>query len=144
LINGLLTGAIFLPLFGVVSLNVPQKWLIGGYMSDKVPLRRTQEVRMKLGPDMLSRLGALAETYGFPLATMSAMAVAEWVVGKEAATKNQRMVLMDMGRQMGGDFAKMLEAIGNDPEALAAAGDVAQRVKDQLEIPLDGTGAVGG
>jgi hypothetical protein len=111
---------------------------------ERVSIRRTEEVRLKLGPEMLVRLSALAEAHGFPLATMAAVAVSEWVVTKEQAAANQRMMLMDIGRKMGGEFQKMMDGIANDPEALATATGIAEKARDQLEIPLDGSGSVGG
>jgi hypothetical protein len=110
----------------------------------RVSVRRTEEVRLKLGPEMLERFSVQAEAYGFPLATMAAMAVADWVVSKEQAAANQRMLLMDIGRKMSGDVAKLFEAIADDPAALVEAGNIAKKAQDQLNLTLDGSGPVGG
>lgn len=109
-------------------------------MVERVSMRRTEEVRLKLGSDMLGRLNSLADAYGFPVATMGAMAVAEWVVGKETAKRNQQMMLMDVSRKMTGDIAKMFEVLSEDPEFLAASEAVAQKAKDQLNLPLNSPG----
>ena len=105
-------------------------------MAERVSMRRTEEVRLKLGPDMLERLNTLAEVYGFPVATMGAMAVAEWVVGKETTQQNQRMMMLDISRKMTGEMSKMFEVLADDPEMLAAADAAAHKAKDQLSLPL--------
>ena len=106
-------------------------------MVERVSMRRTEEVRLKLGPDMLVRLNSLAEAHGFPVATMGAVAVAEWVVGKEQSQQNQRMMLLDMSRKMSGDLAEILAQVANDPASLAEAEGIAKKAKDQLSLPLD-------
>ena len=46
-------------------------------MAERSLLRRTGDCRVKLDPDMLERLEKLAKAYGFPVATMAAMAIGE-------------------------------------------------------------------
>lgn len=95
-------------------------------MEEKEQTRRTGDCRIKLAPDMLARLEELARAYGFPVATMAAVAVAEWVNGKEQQAKNQRMMLLDVGRQVGGQLGELFQAMSDSPEAQAAIDTVAQ------------------
>ena len=112
-------------------------------MDEKVLTRRTGDCRIKLAPDMYDRLEVIAKAHGFPLATMAAVAVAEWVNTKEQAAKNQRMMLLDIGRQMAGDAAKMFETLADSPEALEAIGKVSAQAQGQLTLPEVGQGASG-
>jgi hypothetical protein len=112
-------------------------------MEEKGLTRRTGDCRIKLAPDMYERLETLAKAHGFPLATMAAVAVAEWVITKEQTAKNQRMMLMDIGRQMAGDVGKMFEAMADSPEVQIAAEEVARKVQEQLSLPEVGQGASG-
>lgn len=97
-------------------------------MEEREQTRRTGDCRIKLAPDMLARLEELARAYGFPVATMAAVAVAEWVNGKEQQAKNQRMMLLDLGRNVGGQIGEILQAVADSPEAQATFDSVAQNI----------------
>lgn len=101
-------------------------------MEDRETTRRTGDCRIKLAPDMLARLEELAKSYGFPVATMAAVAVAEWVNGKEQQAKNQRMMLLDVGRQVGGQLGELFQAMADSPDALAQADTVASSLAEQI------------
>ena len=62
--------------------------------------RRTDNVRVKLAPDMMERLERMASNYGMPTATLCAFAIAEWLAGKENNLALSRMAVMDMGRKI--------------------------------------------
>lgn len=112
-------------------------------MEEKGLTRRTGDCRIKLAPDMYERLETLAKAHGFPLATMAAVAVADWVNSKEVAAKNQRMLMLEVGRQMAGDVAKMFEAMADSPEVQIAVEGVARKAQEQLSLPEVGQGANG-
>lgn len=95
-------------------------------MEDREVTRRTGDCRIKLAPDMLARLEELARAYGFPVATMAAVAVAEWVNGKEQQARNQRMMLLDVGRQVGGRLGELFQSVADSPEAQASFDRIAQ------------------
>ena len=112
-------------------------------MEDRVLTRRTGDCRIKLAPDMYDRLDTLAKAHGFPLATMAAVAVAEWVNSKEANASNQRMMLLDVGRKMAGDMGKMFETMADSPELQVAAEELARKAQGQLTLSEVGQGASG-
>ena len=87
-------------------------------MGERSLLRRTGDCRVKLDPDMLERLEKLAKAYGFPVATMAAMAIGEWVNGKEQSAAHQRMLMVDVGRRIAGDLGQMFQELGESPEAM--------------------------
>lgn len=106
--------------------------------------RRTGDCRIKLAPDMMERLEALAKANGFPVATMAAVAVGEWVNTKEQAQRNQRMLMLDVGRQIGGGMQKMFEAMADDPEVQVVSEGIAKRLQGQGDLPLDSSGTADG
>lgn len=112
-------------------------------MEDRALTRRTGDCRIKLAPDMYDRLESLAKSHGFPLATMAAVAVADWVNSKELAAKNQRMLMLDIGRQLVGEASKMFEAMADSPEVQIAVEGVARKAQEQLTLPEVGQGASG-
>ena len=57
--------------------------------------KRTGAIRVRLSPDLLDRLEALAKRYGMPISTLSAFAIARFVQTEEM----NRMVVMDTARQ---------------------------------------------
>ena len=103
-------------------------------MAEKDFVRRTGDVRIKLAPEMRERLDVIAQAYGFPLATMAAVAVAEWVNSKEQNVKNQEMMMMDVGRQVGGQMAGLLKALGDSPEVAVVAEDVVRQVQGRKGV----------
>lgn len=102
--------------------------------------RRTDNVRVKLAPDMMERLERMASNYGMPTATLCAFAIAEWLAGKENNLALSRMAVMDMGRKMGGHVAEMITQIVEGPEfdQLVSQSSVAL---SQTNLPLDGEAA---
>jgi predicted transcriptional regulator len=112
-------------------------------MEEKGLTRRTGDCRIKLAPDMYDRLDLLAKAHGFPMATMAAVAVADWVNSKELAARNQRMLMLDIGRQLVGEASKMFEAMADSPDVQIAVESVARKAQEQLSLPQVGQGASG-
>jgi len=77
---------------------------------------RTDSVRLKLSPDMVSRLERLAEAYGMPLSTLGAFALAEWVVGKENNVRLARDAVMGISAVIGGDAQRAIAELSASPE----------------------------
>ena len=66
--------------------------------------RRTDSVRVKLAPDMLTRLEAQAKAFGMPVATVCAFAVADWIQRKENEKAMTRMAVLEATRKSGEMF----------------------------------------
>lgn len=62
-------------------------------------LARTQSIRVKLSPDMLKRVESFSESYGMPVATLAAFALANWVNQQETQQKMTRLAVMEVTRQ---------------------------------------------
>jgi len=60
---------------------------------------RTNSLRLKLAPDMVERLERLAGTYGMPVSTLGAFAVADWVARQELNASMTRMAVLEATRQ---------------------------------------------
>ena len=114
-------------------------------MAERSLLRRTGDCRVKLDPDMLERLEKLAKAYGFPVATMAAMAIGEWVNGKEQSAAHQRMLMVDVGRRIAGDLGQMFQELSESPEALEQVNAAwASQCADQTVAKQDGVLSEGG
>lgn len=99
--------------------------------------RRTDNVRVKLAPDLMERMERMAGNYGMPTATLCAFAIAEWLNGKENSLAMSRLAVLDMGRKMGGQVSEMLEQMVQGPEfdQMVSQASVAL---SQTNLPLDG------
>lgn len=64
-------------------------------------IRRTDSIRVKLAPNMLERVEALAGNFGMPTATLCAFAVASWVRQQEQSASLARMAVMDTSKRIG-------------------------------------------
>jgi hypothetical protein len=73
--------------------------------------RRTDSIRIKLSPDMLSRLEAQSESFGMPLATVCAFAVADWILRRENEKSLLRMASLEMARFLGEMFSLSPEKV---------------------------------
>lgn len=102
-------------------------------------VRRTGDLRVKLAPDMLARLEAMATAYGMPGATFAAFAIADFINRQDNNQKLTRMAVLDMARNFGID-EKQLENL----ERLATAmGPGVAKVLSQVNLPLDHEGPEG-
>lgn len=99
--------------------------------------RRTDNVRVKLAPDMMERLERMAGNYGMPTATLCAFAIAEWVTGKENNLAMSRMAVMDMGRKMSGQIGDIISQVAESPEFDQIVGQASVALS-QTNLPLDG------
>ena len=115
---------------------VPEMTLLRYSMNDTTT-RRTDNVRVKLAPDMMERLERMAGNYGMPTATLCAFAIAEWVTGKENNLAMSRMAVMDMGRKMGGQIGDMISQMADSPEFDQIIGQASVALS-QTNLPLDG------
>ena len=93
-------------------------------------IRRTGDMRIKLAPDMMVRLEAMATTYGMPGATFAAFAIADYINRQESQAKLARMAVMDMARNAGIDEE-------TQERVLFAAIASAQKALGQENLPLD-------
>lgn len=102
--------------------------------------RRTDNVRVKLAPDMMERVERMACNYGMPTATLCAFAIAEWVAGKENNLALARMSVMDIGRKVGGQVSDIIQQILESPEFDQTLVQ-ASSAFSQPNLPLDGEAA---
>lgn len=75
-------------------------------------IRRTDSIRVKLSPEMLSRVEALSADYGMPPATFAAFALADFVRRNDFNQKITRQAAALMVKQLGPD----MEALMASPE----------------------------
>lgn len=100
-------------------------------------VRRSDSIRVKLAPVMVERVERLAESYGMPVATLCAFAVAEWVAGKENNLRLARDAVLGIGSQVGGEMQKVLGHYAQSPEFERMALQ-ASTAMSQPNLPLDG------
>lgn len=93
-------------------------------------IRRTGDLRVKLAPEMLARVEAMATAYGMPGATFAAFAIADFVNRADQQVKLQRMAVMDMARSSGIDQEAM-------ERALEAALPAVAKALGQENLPLE-------
>ena len=99
-------------------------------------IRRTGDVRIKLAPEMLARLEAMAADFGMPGATFAAFAIADYINRQDNQLKLARMAVMDVSRSAGVDPDMIQRAIQ------AALPGVAKAL-GQENLPLDHEGPTG-
>lgn len=98
-------------------------------------IRRTGDVRIKLSPEMLARLEAMATAYGMPSATFAAFAIADYINRQDNQAKLGRMATLETVRRLGFDDSDKLEAmIESTIEAMAP--QIAKALA-QENLPLD-------
>ena len=108
--------------------------------------RRTDSIRVRLAPEMMERLEALAARYGMPPSTLGAFAVAQFVQNEENKVSMARMAVLDATRRLSDepfgsmDEATMERVFGPMLEALAKA----QLPTSQPSLLLDGEAPQGG
>lgn len=98
-------------------------------------IRRTDSVRVKLSPAIVERLEKRAEVMGMPVATVCAVAVAEWLEQKEQSRKVAHLTAVELANKMGGIFGELVKDLSDDPQ-------IEQMVQQRLSLaPLDGEAA---
>lgn len=81
------------------------------------PIRRTDEVRVKLHPEVSAEFRDLAEERGLPSATLAAAILGEWLVAQRTKRKIEQMVAIDASKRMTspefieGPFSNALEDV---------------------------------
>lgn len=81
---------------------------------------RTEGLRVKLSPDMMSRLEIIADSFGMPTSTLAAYAIAEFVNRTEASRAVQTNVVASI--------SNAFESLMTKPEFLAGMSpDITQQ-----------------
>lgn len=104
--------------------------------------RRTDSVRVKLAPEMLSRLEAQAKLFGMPVATVCAFAVADWIQRRENEKAMVRMATLEATRQAGENMS-MTEEQMEKIFAPMLVEIVKQQALTQENLPLEHEGPAG-
>lgn len=60
---------------------------------------RTESMRLKLAPDMLSRLESFSADFGMPTSTLAAFAVADWVNRQEMNRRMTKLAVVEATRR---------------------------------------------
>lgn len=66
---------------------------------------RTESIRLRLAPDLMSRFDALSQRYGMTPSTMAAFVVGQWVKAQEDQARMSQIALMDIARKMAVDVS---------------------------------------
>lgn len=93
-------------------------------------IRRTGDVRIKLAPEMLTRLEAIARDYGMPGATFAAFAIADFINRHDNNLKVTRMAVLDATRNAVPDDEQLSKMLQSAMPAIAKA-------LAQENLPLD-------
>lgn len=89
---------------------------VGTDMTITVKVTRDETLRIKVAPDILRRLEALASRFGLPSSTLAAYAVAQWLAQQEQGSKIAEAVAKEIGGQAGDMIRQFMD--------LAEAGQV--------------------
>lgn len=76
---------------------------------------RSESIRVRLAPDLMTRFEGLSERYGMTPSTLAAFVVGQWVKSQEDQARMSQIALMDAARKMvvdvsQADIAKFVEA----------------------------------
>lgn len=104
-------------------------------------IRRTGDVRVKLAPEMMVRLSAMASDYGMPEATFAAFAIADFINRQENNKRLASMAVLDVTRRAGEQLPEMNEEMLQRVfgPMLAEMGKAV--ALSQANLPLDGEAA---
>lgn len=94
------------------------------------PIRRTDTVKIKLAPEILSRLESQARVYGMPPSTLCAFAVADWLQRQENNAHLTKMAVMHAADNVAPDNDQLMRALEAALPAMAKAFG-------QSNLPLD-------
>lgn len=67
-------------------------------------IARTDSVRIKLAPEMVERLERLASSYGMPVSTMGAFALADWINKQEQQRRLTEHAVVEATRSTMANF----------------------------------------
>lgn len=99
-------------------------------------IRRTGDLRVKLAPEMMTRLENMATLYGMPGATFAAFAIADYINRHETNQRMARMAVMDVARQAG-DAMTMSDEQMEKIFGPMVAEIAKQQALTQQNLPLD-------
>ena len=80
-------------------------------MTINVKVTRDEVLRIKVAPDILRRLEALALRFGLPSSTLAAYAVAQWLAQQEQGSKIAEAVGKEIGGQAGDVIRQLVELV---------------------------------
>lgn len=96
--------------------------------------QRNTRLNVRLAPDMLERVGRVAERLGLAPATVGAIAVAEFVNRKDSERELMEMI----AKTQGAAALQALERVFADPEALARMASAVEAAEHNAEPRLPG------
>ena len=74
-------------------------------------ITRDEILRIKVAPDILRRLEALAVRFGLPSSTLAAYAVAQWLAQQEQGSQLAEAVAKQIGGDAGDVLRRLLELV---------------------------------
>lgn len=80
-------------------------------MTINVRVTRDETLRIKVAPDIVRRLEALAVRFGLPSSTLAAYAVAQWLAQQEQGANMVEAVAREIGGNAGDMLEKLLELV---------------------------------
>ena len=83
----------------------------GTDMTINVKVTRDEVLRIKVAPDILRRLEALALRFGLPSSTLAAYAIAQWLAQQEQGANMVEAVAREIGGNAGEMLEKLLELV---------------------------------
>ena len=83
----------------------------GTDMTINVRVTRDETLRIKVAPDIVRRLEALAVRFGLPSSTLAAYAIAQWLAQQEQGANMVEAVAREIGGNAGEMLEKLLELV---------------------------------
>ena len=80
-------------------------------MTINVRVTRDETLRIKVAPDIVRRLEALAVRFGLPSSTLAAYAIAQWLAQQEQGANMVEAVAREIGGNAGEMLEKLLELV---------------------------------
>ena len=80
-------------------------------MTITVRVTRDETLRIKVAPDIVRRLEALATRFGLPSSTLAAYAVAQWLAQQEQGSQLAEAVAKQIGGDTGDVLRRLLELV---------------------------------
>lgn len=72
-------------------------------------IKRSNDLRVKVSPDMVERITRLSVILSLPPATLAALAVGTWVANQERALGATERMVDAIGQQFGGEMGEELK-----------------------------------
>ena len=80
-------------------------------MTINVRVTRDETLRIKVAPDIVRRLEALAVRFGLPSSTLAAYAVAQWLAQQEQGANIAEAIAKEVGGQAGDVIRKLIDLV---------------------------------